>query len=136
MKKYKTAALSVVLTFVLFIIIGSFLGRIQSDSGDFIFMTVILFPPLFVLSICTEYIFNWLFNKWTYTKQRVRISLALLISSSISVGYLMMAWLIFGDFKLLVNESIEILMIIVLVVTLKEVFTRTQVEIASEKHEL
>lgn len=132
MNKYVTATVSSVIALILFVILGAVIGKVQSDLGDFVFLVVLLFPPMFILSICQGFIFKRLFTNWTSTSKIVRTFVALIISSAISISYLMITWAMFGNFTQLVQESMGIMLISIAVVTLTEALIKRQPELVVE----
>ncbi|MCH2223765.1 MAG: hypothetical protein MK066_03270 [Crocinitomicaceae bacterium] len=120
------AAISPLIVLILFVIIGVILDKTEGDLGSLFFLITILYLPLFVLALCSGFILNWLFKNWYFTKRALRSYLAFLITSAVSTCYVMITWLVFGDFSSLIRESIAIILISISVVTLTEFLTLTK----------
>ena len=117
MKEYKVAFLSVIATIATYILLALLFGNPDNFADDSLYLFVILFFPLFILSYVAEKLLIWMFARIKLSGRAQRVTVALAITLIVSMIYILIAGLMFGSIREIVIESLGLIVIIIILIT-------------------
>ena len=116
MNKIKVTLLAALVSLILF----AFSTMPFSQSGnfwsEFLLVTILIFLPLFLVSIVVNIILEWVFIRMNAFKLAHKIIISLFITIAFSASYILITWVLVGSLNSIIKDSLALIVLFIILV--------------------